>query len=321
MSNFPFFSVCIPTYNRAHLISAAIDSVLAQDFNDYELLIVDNASTDNTQKVLKRYTDHRIRVIRNPATVSMYANHNICVEQARAEWVVFLHSDDVFFPSALTVLWKLTHSHAGIDIFFPAHQVHEPYVNSTSILLKEEESVPSLLRWPTAAPTGVLYSKAILLSHPFDQDSILCADLDFLFRVLLNGGTMMIRSNDIVNIQLGTHQESANLSKSGSITKSSAQIIAKVVKNEKVVHYLLLDLKNWKKKEIVNLMITLAHADCRELITVISKNTGLQLKDYRWEIRHYWQVLVYLYLGKQVHIILFKLYLKLRNLYHLTLNK
>jgi glycosyltransferase involved in cell wall biosynthesis len=233
MKSSPFFSVCIPTYNRAHLISAAIDSVLAQDFNDYELVIVDNASTDNTQEVLKRYTEPQIRIIRNQVTVSMYANHNICVEQARAEWVVFLHSDDVFFPRALTVLWELTNSHAGIDIFFPAHQAHEPYINRASILLKGEESVPSLLRWPTAAPTGVLYSKAILLSHKFDESGNLCADLDFLFRVLLNGGTMMIRPNDIINIQLGPHQESANLSKSGSMTKNRAQIIGKVVKNEK----------------------------------------------------------------------------------------
>jgi len=67
----PFFSVCIPTYNRANFLPQAIESVLAQDFTDFELIICDNASTDNTQEVVEKYQDKRIRYCRYEDLVNM----------------------------------------------------------------------------------------------------------------------------------------------------------------------------------------------------------------------------------------------------------
>ncbi|WP_071593352.1 glycosyltransferase family 2 protein [Kamptonema formosum] len=98
----PFLSVCIPTYNRSEMLPAAIESVLEQDFDDFELIICDNASTDNTEEVVRKYSDdRRLRYVRYKNLVSMYANHNRCVDSARAGWIVFLHSDDKLVPHAL----------------------------------------------------------------------------------------------------------------------------------------------------------------------------------------------------------------------------
>ncbi len=58
-------SVIIPTYNRAHMITKAIDSVLAQTFQDLEIIVVDNYSVDNTESVVKSYKDKRIRYFKN----------------------------------------------------------------------------------------------------------------------------------------------------------------------------------------------------------------------------------------------------------------
>ena len=63
MSNKPYFSVVIPTYNCADLLNRAIDSVLAQTFQDFEIIVVDNSSTDDTDVILNSYSENRLRVL------------------------------------------------------------------------------------------------------------------------------------------------------------------------------------------------------------------------------------------------------------------
>ena len=116
----PFFSVCIPTYNRSKFLPQAIESVLAQDFTDFELIICDNASTDNTQEVVESYKDDRIRYVRYEDLVGMYANHNRCIDLAQAEWLVFLHSDDSLDNKALSLLSNKTKELDNIDAFVMA---------------------------------------------------------------------------------------------------------------------------------------------------------------------------------------------------------
>jgi len=101
--NTPYVSVIIPTYNRAYCIEFAINSVLAQTLKDFELIVVDDGSTDNTPDVLARFGD-RIRVIRQQnAGVSAALNAGIFA--ARGGWVAILGSDDEWLPDALEKLF------------------------------------------------------------------------------------------------------------------------------------------------------------------------------------------------------------------------
>ncbi|RIK83987.1 MAG: hypothetical protein DCC67_05400 [Planctomycetota bacterium] len=109
-------SVCLPTFNRGRCLGDAIRSVLAQCFDDYELVVVDNASTDDTQSVIGSFDDPRIRNLRFSTTVSMYANHNRCVRSAQGEWVAFLHSDDQYPPDYLRRLAAELRSSPPADI-------------------------------------------------------------------------------------------------------------------------------------------------------------------------------------------------------------
>jgi len=98
MSN-PTFSVVIPTYNRAALVAEAIDSVLAQTDADFEVVVVDDGSTDRTPQVLRTYGD-RIRVVRQ-ANRGLAAARNAGVAAASGTVVGFLDSDDLFEPRLL----------------------------------------------------------------------------------------------------------------------------------------------------------------------------------------------------------------------------
>lgn len=92
-------SVVIPTYNRSRYVTKAIDSVLAQTYKDYEIIVVDDGSTDNTKDVLQPYMD-QIRYIYQENT-GVSAARNTCISAAKGEWVAFLDSDDEWLPDKL----------------------------------------------------------------------------------------------------------------------------------------------------------------------------------------------------------------------------
>jgi len=111
----PRVSVCIPAYNYARYLPAAIDSVLAQEFGDYELIVVDNASRDETPAVLARYGD-RIHAHRNERNLGLFGNFARCLELARGELVKFLAADDWLHPAYLAEAVALMDRHPSAAI-------------------------------------------------------------------------------------------------------------------------------------------------------------------------------------------------------------
>ena len=99
----PFFSIVIPTYNRADLIGLTLDSVLAQSFAEFEVLVVDDGSRDNTAEVVRGYSDPRVRYLPKE-NAERGAARNYGLYRAQGEYVIFLDSDDLLHPSHLSTL-------------------------------------------------------------------------------------------------------------------------------------------------------------------------------------------------------------------------
>jgi glycosyltransferase involved in cell wall biosynthesis len=97
----PQVSVVIPAYNRAATIAAAIESVLRQTWGDFELIVVDDASTDGTRAAAAEVQDPRVRLIANPRNMGAAAARNAGVAEARGTWVAFQDSDDEWLPGKL----------------------------------------------------------------------------------------------------------------------------------------------------------------------------------------------------------------------------
>ena len=100
-------SVIVPTYNRAHLVTETIDSILAQTFKDFELIVVDNESSDNTEEVIKSYTDRRIRYFRHQNNGLVAVNRNYGISKANGEYIAFCDDDDLWMPEKLERQVKL----------------------------------------------------------------------------------------------------------------------------------------------------------------------------------------------------------------------
>ncbi len=103
MNNEPIVSVLITAYNREKFIGEAIESVLASSYSSFELIIVDDSSSDNTFEVAKSYTleDSRIHLYRNTTNLGQFANRNRAASLAKGEFLKYLDSDDILYPNAL----------------------------------------------------------------------------------------------------------------------------------------------------------------------------------------------------------------------------
>jgi glycosyltransferase involved in cell wall biosynthesis len=97
----PFFSVIIPTYNRGKLICRAIDSVVDQTFTDFEILVMDDGSTDGTANHIKGYADSRIKYEWAPNSGGPATPRNRGMERAEGKWIAFLDADDLWYPNKL----------------------------------------------------------------------------------------------------------------------------------------------------------------------------------------------------------------------------
>jgi O-antigen biosynthesis protein len=97
----PLVSVVIPTYNRSGLVCRAVRSVLAQTFDDFEVLVVDDASTDDTAEAVQGLGDRRVRYLRQPYNQDVSAARNRGLREARGDFIAFLDSDDEWLPQKL----------------------------------------------------------------------------------------------------------------------------------------------------------------------------------------------------------------------------
>jgi glycosyltransferase involved in cell wall biosynthesis len=171
MSAIPRVSVIIPSFNRAHCIVASVESVLAQTFQDLEVIVVDDGSTDDTQEVLARF-GNRIRVIRQE-NGGVSAARNAGIRAARAEWIAFQDSDDTWRPEKLQIQFECLERYQAQVCFTRS-------VTDTGELLKDIEEIAS-----TSVGSGVFridQSAAIdsvcsATLHPYLQTSVIAREL------------------------------------------------------------------------------------------------------------------------------------------------
>lgn len=103
----PFLSIVMATYNRAHTLPRAVQSVLSQDYRDWELVIVDDGSTDGTRDYLESVVDERVRVVHRPKNGGVTAAKNAGFDHVRGTWTTTVDSDDEVAPGGLAALTRI----------------------------------------------------------------------------------------------------------------------------------------------------------------------------------------------------------------------
>jgi glycosyltransferase involved in cell wall biosynthesis len=162
----PRVSVIIPVRNRETLIQRAIHSVLNQTYRDFEIIVVDDGSTDNTASVaaLLAEQDKRVRLLRHVSNRGAQAARNTGIRNAKGEWIAFLDSDDQWYPESLEVRLQLAVKnklhvvHSECDVLKP--ESTEP--RRFGVPRMEGQIYKELLRRPGPMFQGLLVSKEVL---------------------------------------------------------------------------------------------------------------------------------------------------------------
>ncbi|MCC6829528.1 MAG: glycosyltransferase family 2 protein [Novosphingobium sp.] len=115
MALVPKISVVLPVFNRESLVALSVASILAQDFEDFELIIVNDGSTDGTLEVLGGFDDPRIRLVTMPTTCGNAIARNLGLNLARGEFIATMDSDDVALPERLGKQWRFLKAHPDVD--------------------------------------------------------------------------------------------------------------------------------------------------------------------------------------------------------------
>lgn len=124
----PLVSICIPTYKGAEFLEATLDSVLNQSYPNFELWILDDNSPDDTQSIVSRYKDPRIKYVRNAQNLGPQGNWNRCLELAQGKYYKLLPHDDLLAPNSLEEQVSILEADKSCEIalVFGSRQIIDP---------------------------------------------------------------------------------------------------------------------------------------------------------------------------------------------------
>lgn len=188
----PLVSVIIPSYNRAHMLPRAIESLFKQTYENWEALIVDDASTDNTKEIIQDYInkDKRIRFYQLPKNGGACVARNVGIENAKGNYITFLDSDDEYFPRKIELQVKCfqtsTVPNLGI-VSCGREDARDGVVYLKWIPKKRGNILKSLLQKDRvgANTSFLMVKKEVLEAHhiQFDPQMPAGQDWDFLVRI------------------------------------------------------------------------------------------------------------------------------------------
>ena len=182
-------SVIVPLYNKGCIIERTVKSVLNQTYPHFELIVVDDGSTDNSADIVKQFNDERIQLIQQP-NAGPSAARNKGVQNARTEWIVFLDGDDELLPEALNHFAELRNNFNKASIYNCRSYIRhneklKPTTNTSNGYVDNNLKECFLGRCMPGAGFS-MFSKTALLRQPYNEDIRRFEDAEFLIRLLPN---------------------------------------------------------------------------------------------------------------------------------------
>ncbi len=208
-------SICIPTYNGAEFLEPCLDSLAQQTWQDFEVVVCDDASSDDTWHILKRYAarDNRFRIYRNPVRLGLVGNWQRCLEKAQGEWTKFLFQDDLLEPDCLSIFAdNLDPSHPlifcrrrflmddsledsarihyqslpSLDTLFPGTTFITPHQLIDTLLVRTRQNF-------LGEPTTCMIHRSVFERYGnFDEDLVQFCDFEYWIRIGIHEGIAYI---------------------------------------------------------------------------------------------------------------------------------
>lgn len=210
--NQPFFSIIIPCYNYGHFLERAINSIKYQDFPNWEILIIDDGSTDNSAQVAKRHAaesnniNYQFQSNSGPATA-----RNLGISQCQGKYIIFLDADDTLAPEALTTVNKIFSTNKNIECLIGAHAtIHSNGTTKISPAPILPENPEKRLLFYLEKKIGVcngamVIARKVFETIQFPEELRSCEDIPFFAKILFHKRCL---STDTVLAYIYKHSDS-----------------------------------------------------------------------------------------------------------------
>lgn len=191
---FPIVSVCIPVFNGEKYIVDCINSVLDQKFTNFELLIIDNCSTDKTQFLVSNFNDKRIKYIRNKSNIGSINNFTKCVNKSVGKYFVLLPHDDLLLPNALED-FVLALENKNVGYVYSATQVidengiaiYKKINHKSNMKFTSEEALKDLIKNFMPIQLAMVRTKILKKIGGFDFKYSLVTDIHLWVKIIFQG--------------------------------------------------------------------------------------------------------------------------------------
>ncbi len=269
----PLVSICIPTFNGETHISECLDSVVSQSYENTEIIIVDDQSSDSTIDICQSYAnqDNRIRIIKNKNNIGLVENWNKCISLSKGDWIKFVFQDDVIHPhciekmidkSTLGVPFVLCKRNFIFENVSPQKRsIYEKYLTYLSldtIFSGKEHLTPNdiskavidlglySLRNFIGEPTSTLLHRSIFRKYGlFNPHYMQICDYEYWLRVSLNTGITYIPEN-LASFRVHEKSTSSNNQKSSETRLDYLILLFEMAHNPLFKEIARLDKKSGK---------------------------------------------------------------------------
>ena len=231
MSN-PLISICIPAYNAEEFLSEALESIAKQTYSNWEIVLTEDGSKDNTEKILSSFAsrvEQPVTYLRHSVNKGLSASRNTCIKNCRGDYLALIDSDDYWEPSHLeSLVNKMLETNPAV-----VHSASQEFTTDGKKLnirqpseyaLKNIEKELFLFRY-TIQPSSTLIKKSALeKSGYFDEQRRVIEDLDLWLRILDSGGRIVFTGEVTCNYRIHKNSLTAD---SARLIRSTATLMRK----------------------------------------------------------------------------------------------
>lgn len=183
-------SIIIPLYNKEKSVVNTINSILIQDFEDYEIIVVDDGSTDNGFKIVREINSEKIKLYKKENGGPSSAR-NFGVQKSCGEWIIFIDADDTFESNALNVFSKLSNDHKNCSFFCCNHyRSYQGEKQLFSASFKNGYIYNNFFAWNTKRirprAGAAMFHKSVLKRFPFNEKLHRYEDAECIFNIMRN---------------------------------------------------------------------------------------------------------------------------------------
>lgn len=241
------FSIIVPTYNRAGLISTAIDSILQQNYNNFEILVVDDGSTDNTGEVIRQKYSHlpQVRYLKQK-NAERGAARNLGAKHANGDYLNFFDSDDLMYPHHLSTAYQAIIQNNYPPIF---HLNYHMRVNDNTVTILSDKTDryanKSLIKGSYLQPNTVIIKRDIAKDNPFNEDRGLAAleDWELWLRIACKYPILFV--NQITTCLIHHNYRSTVGGNNDALIQRVNKFLNCVLQNKEVVAYYNADINKF----------------------------------------------------------------------------